>query len=329
LLFNLLTLAAAAVNTPGATIAATNVKNVSQAAPAPMKSVAPTLDAILLNNALNLVFAIVILVVGWTLAIWVRRGIRSAFTRVHVLDPSLGPVLASIARYAILILTVIAVLGRFGVEMTSLIAVIGAAGIAVGLALQGTLANVASGLMILLLRPFRAGDMIAILGTDGTRGRVTEIGLFRTLITAVDDRSLSLPNSTIFSGTIVNYSTENRYRVDITIPVDQVNDLAKVRRVFLETIQKDERIRKQPPPVVGVLDLGDYGATILLRFWLDYAQRNPVSWDLREAIHKRMREEGIAIATPRQAVAERNEAELAHDLTGHAEDDNEPRQAPN
>jgi small conductance mechanosensitive channel len=159
---------------------------------------------------------------------------------------------------------------------------------------------------------------------------VTEIGLFRTLITAVDDRSLSLPNSTIFSGTIINYSTEDKYRVDVTVPVDQVNDLGKVRRVFLEEMQKDERIRKHPPPVVGVLELGDYGATMLLRFWLDYAQRNPVSWDLREAIHDRMRREGIALASPRQAVAERTETELAHDLTGHAADgDGEPRQAPN
>ncbi len=327
MLFNLLTLAAATVNTPAATAAVTNTKSAAQNAPGTMKAVAPALDAILLDNAVNLLFAIVILIVGWTLAIWVRRGIRTAFLRVHVLDPSLGPVLASMARYAILIFTVIAVLGRFGVEMTSLIAVIGAAGIAVGLALQGTLANVASGLMILLLRPFRAGDTVAVLGTDGTLGTVTEIGLFRTLITAVDYRSLSVPNSTLFSGTIVNYTTEDRYRVDITVPVDQVNDLGKVRRVFLETMQKDSRIRKEPPPVVGVRELGDYGATMLLRFWVAYPQVNPVSWDLREAIHQRMREEGIAIATPRQAVAERSEPELADDLTGHVEP--ERRQAPN
>ncbi len=299
-------------------VAAANVKNTQASTADAMKNVAPTLDAIIIDNALNLVIAIVILVIGWTLALWVRRWIRGAFTHIHVLDASLGPILASMARYAILILTVIAVLGRFGVEMTSLIAIIGAAGIAVGLALQGTLANVASGLMILVLRPFRAGDTISVLGTEGTLGKVTEIGLFRTQVTAVDYRSLSIPNSTLFSGTVVNYSEENRYRVDIKVPVDQANDLGKVRRVFLEEIKKDDRIHKQPEPAVGVLELGDYSATMLLRFWIDYPQINPISWDLREAIHRRMREEGIAFAVPRQAAAERSEANLAEELTGQA-----------
>lgn len=290
-----------------------------------MHAIAPTLAAILLDNAFNLVIAIVILVIGWTLAVWVRRWIRTAFVHLHMLDPSLGPILASIARYAILILTVIAVLGRFGVELTSLIAVIGAAGIAIGLALQGTLANVASGLMILLLRPFRAGDRIAILGTDGTRGTVKEIGLFRTLVTSVDYRLLSVPNSTLFSGTIVNFSLEERYRIDITVPVDHVNDLEKVKRVFLEEVRSDARIFEEPAPAVGVLDLGEYSVTMLLRFWTDYTLRNPVSWDLRARIHARMRAEGIAIAVTRQAIAERSESALARALTGHVETEPAPR----
>jgi small conductance mechanosensitive channel len=309
-------------------VTAATVKNTQTNAPDTMKNVAPTLDAILIDNGLNLVIAIVILVIGWTLALWVRRWIRGAFTHIHVLDASLGPILASMARYAILILTVIAVLGRFGVEMTSLIAVIGAAGIAVGLALQGTLANVASGLMILLLRPFRAGDTISVLGTDGTLGTVTEIGLFRTQVTAVDYRALSIPNSTLFSGTVVNYSQEDRYRVDIKVPVDQANDLGKVRRIFLEEIKKDDRIHKTPAPVVGVLELGDYFATLQLRFWIDYPQLNPISWDLREAIHRRMQEEGIAIAAPRQATAERSEAHLAAELTGQVEAEAEAEDRP-
>jgi small conductance mechanosensitive channel len=272
----------------------------------------------LIDNAINFIAAIVILAIGWTLSVWAARWIRTAFTKFHhVLDPSLGPILASLARYSILILTVMAVLDRFGVQITSLIAVIGAAGIAIGLALQGTLANVASGLMILVLRPFRAGDTIAILGSDSTLGTVKEIGLFRTVVTAVDYRSLSLPNSTIFGGTIVNYSQEPRFRADITVPVDQVNDLGKVRRVFLEEISKDDRILKSPAPTVGVSELGEYSATMLVRFWVPYVLRNPVSWSLREALHTRMRAERIAIAAPRQAVAERNESDLDPALTGH------------
>jgi len=296
-----------------------------------VKDMAPTIYALAIDNALNLVTAIIILLVGWTVAIWVRRWIRGAFLHMHVLDASLGPILASLARYAILALTVMAVLGRFGVQLTSLIAIIGAAGIAIGLALQGTLSNVASGLMLLLLRPFRSGDMIALLDDPQTRGRVTEIGLFRTTIAAVDNRILSLPNSDVFGGTIVNYSEEPRYRIDITVPVDHVNDLAKIRGAFLEVVEKNDRILKDPAPTVGVSELGDYYATMLIRFWVPYVLRNPVSWELREALHDRMRAEHIAFPTPRQAAVQRNESDLDAALTGvivAPKDQNTPMPAP-
>lgn len=282
-----------------------------------MKAAEPTIMSLLISNAFNFVAAIIILLIGWTLAVYSRRWIRTAFARYHhVLDPSLGPVLGSLARYAILFLTIIAVLGRFGIEMTSLIAVVGAAGIAVGLALQGTLANVASGMMILLLRPFRAGDTIALLGSDQTLGVVKEIGLFRTMVTSVDYRSLSFPNSTLFGGTIVNYSQEERFRVDITVPVDHMNDLNKVKQAFLDEVKKDERIFRTPLPIVGVSDLGEYTVTMIIRFWVDYPHRNVVSWELRQALHDRMRADGIAIAVTRQAPASRYERDLPRAVTG-------------
>jgi small conductance mechanosensitive channel len=305
-------------------LAAAPTAPIRTAAADALRVVTPTLTSLLIGYAFNFLIAIVILIVGWTLSVWARRWILRAFGSLHMLDPSLGPVLASLAGYSIIALTVIAVLSRFGVEMTSLIAVIGAAGIAVGLALQGTLSNVASGLMILVLRPFRAGDMISILGSDGTRGIVREIGLFRTTVLSVDSRVLSLPNSTVFSGTIINYTSEDRYRVDIAVPIDQVNDLGKVRRVFLDVAQKDSRIMKQPTPVVGVLELGEYTVTMLLRFWVDYARRNPVSWDIRQALHDRMRQEGIAIAVTRQAIAERSERRLPQAVTGQDSDNDDP-----
>jgi small conductance mechanosensitive channel len=282
-----------------------------------IKAASPTIASILINDGVNFVSAIIILVIGWTLAVYVRRWIRSAFAKYHhLLDPSLGPILAALARYAILVLTVIAVLERFGVAMTSLIAVIGAAGIAVGLALQGTLSNVAAGMMILLLRPFRAGDMISILGSEGTRGIVKEIGLFRTLVTSVEFKSLSFPNATIFAGTIVNYSQEERYRLDIAVPVDWMNDLGKVRRVFLDEVNKNARIFKTPAPIIGISELGDYSATVLVRVWVDYSDRNTVSWDIRQALHDRMRAEGIAIPVPRQAASSRSETDLPREITG-------------
>jgi small conductance mechanosensitive channel len=282
-----------------------------------MKAATPTITSLIIANAFNFVVAILILLIGWMLATFARRWIRLAFTRYHhLLDPSLGPILASLARYSILFLTIIAVLGRFGVEMTSLIAVVGAAGIAVGLALQGTLANVAAGMMILLLRPFRVGDMISILGTEGTRGVIKEIGLFRTLVTSVEYKSLSFPNSTVFNGTIVNYSQEDRFRIDITVPVDQLNDLGTVRSIFLDEVKKNERVFKTPAPVIGVADLGEYSVTMLVRFWVDYPYRNVASWDIRQALHDRMRAEGIAIPVARQAPSARYEADLPGEITG-------------
>jgi small conductance mechanosensitive channel len=285
--------------------------------PNAIEAAMPGITSILISNAINFIAAIVILIIGWTTAMYVRRWIRSAFAKYNkILDPSLGPVFAAVARYAILILTVIAVLERFGVAMTSLIAVIGAAGIAIGLALQGTLSNVAAGMMILLLRPFRAGDMISILGSDGTRGIVKEIGLFRTLVTSVEYKSLSFPNATIFAGTIVNYSQEERYRLDIPVPVDWKNDLGEVRRVFLDEVNRNTRIFKTPPPIIGISELGDYSATILVRVWVDYSDRNTVSWEIRQALHERMRTEGIAMPVPRQASSSRSETDLPPEITG-------------
>jgi small conductance mechanosensitive channel len=167
--------------------------------------------------------------------------------------------------------------------------------------------------------------MISILGSEGTRGIVKEIGLFRTLVTSVEYKSLSFPNSTIFSGTIVNYSQEERFRIDILVPVDQTNDLGKVRAAFLDEVRKNELVFKTPMPVIGIADLGDYNVTVLVRFWVDYPHRNVVSWDIRQALHDRMRAEGIAIAVPRQAASSRYEADLPRKITSLPEPTPEAR----
>jgi small conductance mechanosensitive channel len=167
-----------------------------------------TLHAIelwLLNSATNFLAAVLILIAGWIAsrlgARWTRRGLE----RFPHFDPTLKPLLASLVRYAILIVAFIEVLQRFGVETTSLIAVVGAAGLAFGLALQGTLSNVAAGVMLLILRPFRVGDGILVAGQSGT---VREIGLFTTILISDDLAYVSIPNASIFGGVIVNNSRE-------------------------------------------------------------------------------------------------------------------------
>ncbi len=169
-------------------------------------SLPPELRLLFVNNGINLISAILILGIGWSVARLAGRWTKIGLDKIPHFDPTLRPLLASFIRYGIIAVTVIAVLQRFGVETTSLIAVLGAAGIAVGLALQGTLSNVAAGVMLLLVRPFRVGDKIQAGGVTGT---VREIELFRTVIITDDLLYISVPNSTIFAANIVNEFARN------------------------------------------------------------------------------------------------------------------------
>jgi len=175
-----------------------------------------TVNVLVVNEGLSVVAGTLILIVGWIAATWAKRLTARGLARLP-LDPTLKPLVASLIRYMILIFTFILVLGQFGVQTTSLIALLGAAGLAVGLALQGTLSNVAAGVMLLLLRPFRVGQFVQVATVSGT---VTEIGLFTTLLTTRDLVYLSVPNAMIFSGVITNYTREPLRRINFTLPVD-------------------------------------------------------------------------------------------------------------
>ena len=192
------------------------------------------MQVLLVGNAINFVAAVVILVAGWTIAGWAARGVRGGLRRIPRLDSTLRPLIASIVRYAIVILTAIAVLQRFGVETTSLIALLGAAGIAVGLALQGTLSNVAAGVMLIFLRPFRRGEKIE---ADKCVGVVRELGLFRTIMATEDGVLISIPNAAIFSGTIINYHRETMRRTNFSVPLDPTEDLEAAQAIILAAVE--------------------------------------------------------------------------------------------
>src|SRR5580658_6095472 len=157
----------------------------------------PTLQVMLIDGSVDFLSAVLILILGWTLASWAARWTRMGLSRLHRFDETLKPLVASLVRYLILLATIIAVLQRFGVETTSLIAVLGAAGLAIGLALQGTLSNVAAGVMLLLLRPFRVGDNITAASQSGV---VREVGLFTTILIGADQTYISIPNAAVFGG---------------------------------------------------------------------------------------------------------------------------------
>jgi small conductance mechanosensitive channel len=265
-----------------------------------------SLETLIVSEGINLIAAILILIVGWMLAGWLSRWTRLALDRLPYVDPTLKPMLGSFVRYAILLATLTAVLERFGVETTSLLAVFGAAGLAVGLALQGTLANVASGVMLLVLRPFHVGEVIG-MGSDGTKSTVREIGLFRTRVITRDNIHLSIPNSTIFSATIFNYTREPVRRIDFDVPIDRRNHVAKAEAAIVEALAADSRVLKTPAPVSGVHRIDEYSLVLLARCWVNSDDQFRVPYDLKKIVTERLDAAGILIPVARQAVAERDE----------------------
>lgn len=257
----------------------------------------PDLRAVLVSNGINLIAAIITLVIGYTVSKFAARWLRFALDRFPHVDNTLKPLLTKLVRYGILALTFIIVLQRFGVETTSLIAVIGAAGLAVGLALQGTLSNVASGAMLLVLRPFQVGDYIDVNGTGGT---VREIGLFTTILITADLVYVSMPNSAIFSNTITNYSRESTRRINLTVRIDYDDDIEKAQKIALDLIKSDPRVLKFPEPMVPVGELNTCSVDLILRCWVSNSEYWNVLFDLQKNIKLRFDTAGITIPFPQQ-----------------------------
>jgi small conductance mechanosensitive channel len=258
------------------------------------------------NSGIRLLAAILILIVGWLLATWAKRWVLAGLNRLPI-DATLRPLLASLIRYVFLIVTVVLVLDQFGVQTASLIAVLGAAGLAIGLALQGTLANVASGVMLLVLRPFRVGHFVEVAG--GRQGTVREIGLFTTLMMTRDLYYVSVPNSAIFSATIINYTREPLRRVKFNVPVDFVNDLDKVQEAILSAIKSVEGISETPAPSAVVSELQEYAVIMTVRAYARSEDYWKTLYALQKAVKDSLDKAGILIAVTRQAAANRTEAQ--------------------
>jgi small conductance mechanosensitive channel len=273
---------------------------------------APEVESLLLGGGLNLLAATTILILGWVAARWAARWTRRGLGRISHFDQTLTPLLAALVRYAILVVSVIAVLERFGVATTSLIAILGAAGLAVGLALQGTLSNVAAGVMLLLLRPFRVGDAIQAAGRSGT---VREIGLFTTILAGDDLSFVSIPNAAIFSGVIVNNSREPFKLINITVSIDFSNDVDEAQKIILDVLYGDRRVLKTPPPVTGIAALHEYSIDLVVRGTVANADQEGAQFAIQREIKNRFRDAGIAIPARRQATTTRAEPPLNGTVT--------------
>jgi len=251
------------------------------------------------SYGLSVVGAIIILIVGFIVAGWVKRSVNSSLTRVERVDETLRGFFSSLAYYAVIIFTIIAVLAQFGVETTSFIAVVGAAGLAIGLALQGTLSNVAAGVMLLLFRPFKVGDYVEGGGLAGT---VKSISLFVTEMATPDNVQVIVPNSQLWGSAIKNYSFHATRRVDIAIGIAYEDDIEKALASIVDESKKDSRVMADPAPMAAVTDLGDSSVNFTVRVWCNAGDFWDLKFDLTKNLKNRLDSEGITIPYPQRTV---------------------------
>jgi len=254
------------------------------------------LTELAVDFSLDLLGAVAILILGWLFAGWIYRRLISVLKRTDV-DATLRPVIATVVRYGILTFVIIAVLAQFGVQTTSIIAALGAAGLAIGLALQGTLQNIAAGFMLLFLRPFRVGDYI---DAEGRAGTVDEIGLFVTQMTTFDGLYVSVPNSQLWGSSIINYSRLPTRRLDVVIGISYDDNVEKAQSVLLELMKNDERILDDPAPEVLLKALADSSVNLNLRCWTERDNYWPLLFDLNQQGKRMVEDAGLTIPFPQR-----------------------------
>ena len=254
--------------------------------------------AIALSSSVNILAGLGTIIIGFWLSSKASSIVRKQMSTLQRVDKTLAPILASIIRYAGFILTLVVALGQFGVQTTSIIAVLGAAGLAIGLALQGTLSNVASGIMLLLLRPFSVGDWIE---TNSISGTVREIGLFATQIDTFDNIYITVPNSSIWSATIINNSRHQIRRMDLDIGIGYNSDLNDVEKALI-TLTEDKRILSDPEPQFLVVDYADSAILVRLRLYAQYDDFFALNWDLKRRLKPLLDAHNIEIPFPQRVV---------------------------
>lgn len=254
---------------------------------------------------LQVLGAIAVLIIGRMVAGMLRRATERGLNRANT-EPTLIPFLAGLVYYAAIAVVLIAVLGLFGIETTSLVAVLGAAGLAIGLALQGTLSNFSSGVMLLVFRPFKVGDYIEAAGVSGT---VAEVGIFTTILNTPDNKKIIVPNSAIYGDTITNYSANDTRRNDLLIGVSYDDDLGVARDTILRVLNGDDRVLADPEPQVAVSELGDSSVNFVVRPWCKKEDYWGLRFDLTRTIKEELESAGCSIPFPQRDVH-------VHDTTG-------------
>lgn len=253
----------------------------------------------LVNYGMDVIGALAILIIGWIVAKWLSKRVKKITARTETIDDTLSPILVKGTKILVLLITVLAVLNQFGVETASIIAVLGTIGLGIGLALQGTLSNIASGFMLLLLRPFDVGDTVDVGGTTGV---VDEIGLFVTEMHTFDNIAITMPNSKVWGGKIENFTRNTTRRVDLEIGIHYDDDIDKAMRIIQEILDADERVLSEPEPLIAVGSLGDSAVVLRVRPWTATDNVWPLRYDLIKTIKQRFDAEDITMPFPQRDI---------------------------
>lgn len=252
----------------------------------------------LVKSGTNLIFALLILIVGWWLAKWSGRAVKKILVRGKV-DLGLITFLSSLTTIMLKLLVVITAITQLGIEMTSFVALLGAAGLAIGMAFSGTLSNFAGGIMILLFKPFKVGDFIM---TQDEQGTVKEIHIFYTYLYTNDNKVIILPNGPVANGNVTNFTKANDRRVEWIISISYGNDFGLAQKTILEYIQEDKRILTDPEPFIGLGAMANSSINITVRAWVKTDDYWPVFFDMNQRIYENFPKLGLEFPFPQMDV---------------------------
>jgi len=255
-------------------------------------------QALLLSYAVNIVAAIAIIIVGMIVARIISNAVNRVMRARHI-DATVADFLSALVRYGVIAFTLIAALGRVGVQTASVIAVLGAAGLAIGLALQGSLSNLAAGVLLVTFRPFRSGEYVDLGGVAGT---VLQVQIFSTTLRSADGRMVVIPNGKIIANNIINFSREPVRRNEFIIGVAYDSDIDKVKQLLTNIIESDERILKDREMTVRLNELGASSINFVVRVWSHSGDLQNVYWDVLERVKRDFDANGISFPYPQMDV---------------------------
>ena len=246
----------------------------------------------------RILFAVLIIVIGRWVVKLLLKIINTALEKTSI-EETVRIFVGNLLRTLFMVVVFIAAINQLGIETTSIIAMLGAAGLAIGLALQGSLANFAAGILIVTFRPYKVGDYIQAGSASGT---VLDIQIFSTVLKTPDNKMIVIPNGSVMDGSITNYSEQPTRRVDIVASCGYEDDIDKVKQLLTDIINQDDRILDEPEPIVALSELADNSINFVVRPWVNSSDYFPVYYSLLEQIKKRFDKEGISIPYPQRDI---------------------------